>query len=634
MRAGYHGKLMEIDLGKENITEKEIDSHDVRKYLLGSGLAVRLLLREAELNCDPLSPKNILVMMVGLLTGTTVPCGCKMSVCAKSPLTGIWNEATVGGHFPAELKFTGYDGLVIRGKAEEPVYLWIQDGKCEIRNAEELWGKDTYETSEILKRETDEKARVASIGQAGENLCRISSITFDGAIARIGARGGIGAVMGSKNLKAVVCRGRTRPDIADRNGLIKLLKEDIPKIKEYGIGLREFGTAGGAPAVEALGDLPIKNWALGDYKDEIIKISGQRIRETIWKKNYRCYACPIGCAKIIEIEESPHGDPSGSPHGAPYGAVPLSHGPEYETVGMLGSNCLNSDLHLLTKCNELCNRYGMDTISTGSVLGFAMECFERGMITKDDTGGLEIGWGDGKAMIALINQIAKKEGFGGEYLADGVKRAAEKIGKGSEDFAVHTKGLEYPAHDPRGHFSMAPNYATAVRGGCHLEGLTLFFDRGIPCEDLGYVPTSGWDQFDPEGKARICYDYQNMLSVYNPLGLCKFLFIMMVGPKAIARWINKVCGWDMTMEELMKTGERLFNLKRVYDIKLGITRKDDKLPKRLLEPKPDGNAKGMVPPIDRLLEEVYQLRGWDDNGIPRKERLEDLGLPGEVDMPQ
>ncbi len=619
MRAGYHGKLLEIDLQKEKISEREIDSYDVRKYLLGSGLAVRLLLMDTDLNFDPLSPKNILIMMVGLLTGTTVPCGCKMSVCAKSPLTGIWNEATVGGHFPAELKFTGYDGLIIKGKAKEPVYLWIHDGKCEIRNAEELWGKDTYETSEILKGETDERAIVASIGQAGENLCLISSITFDGAIARISARGGIGAVMGSKNLKAVVCRGKIKPDIADRNGLVKLLKKDVPKIKEYGTGLSMFGTAGGAPTVEAFGDLPIKNWALGDYKDEVTKISGQRIRETVWKKNYHCYACPIGCAKIIEIEESP------------YGTVPLSHGPEYETVGMLGSNCLNSDLYLLAKCNELCNRYGMDTISTGSVLGFAMECFERGIITKKDTYGLEIRWGDGKAMITLINQIAEKDGFGGEYLAHGVKRAAEKIGRGSEDFAVHTKGLEYPAHDPRGHFSMAPSYATAVRGGCHLEGLTFFFDRGVSCEDLGYVPTSEWNQFDPEEKAKICYDYQNMLSVYNPLGLCKFLFCTLVGPKTIARWISKVCGWDFTMEELMKTGERLFNLKRLYDVKLGISRKDDKLPKRLLEPKPDGKAKGMVPPVERLTEEVYQLRGWDDNGIPRNERLEELGLSGEVD---
>lgn len=612
MPFGYHGKLLEVDLGTEKISEREIDSNDVKKYLLGSGLAVKILLEQLDLNCEPLSPENPLVMITGLLTGTSIPCGCKMSVCAKSPLTGIWNEATVGGHFPAEFKFTGYDGIIIKGKAKQPVYLWLQEGKCEIRNAQHLWGKDTYEISDLLKKETDEKAKVAAIGVAGENLVAISGITFDGAIARMSARGGIGAVMGSKNLKAVVCRGKRRPEIADRKGLLVLLRKDIPGIRNNAKGLSEFGTAGGAPAVEVFGDLPIKNWALGDYSEDVMKISGQKIKETIWKKHYYCHACPIGCAKIIEDLNNP------------YGPVPLSHGPEYETVAMLGSNCMNNDLALLTKCNELCNRYGLDTVSTGSVIGFAMECFEKGSITKNETDGLEIKWGDSKTMISLIHQIGKREGFGGEYLSDGVKRAAEKIGKGSEDFAVHTKGLEYPAHDPRGHFSMAPSYATAARGACHLEGLTYFFDRGIPCEDLGY--TEPWDQFNPDGKAKICYDYQNFLSVFNPLGLCKFIFCALVGPKMIALWINKVCGWNISMEELMETGERIFNLKRMYNVKLGISRKDDKLPKRLLEAKPDGKAKGKVPPADKLLEEVYQLCGWDENGIPRKEKLEKLGI--------
>ncbi|MFH1957820.1 MAG: aldehyde ferredoxin oxidoreductase family protein [bacterium] len=612
MPEGYHGKLLEVDLGTEKISEREIAPGDVKKYLLGSGLAVKILLEQSDLNCEPLSPENPLVMMTGLLTGTSIPCGCKMSVCAKSPLTGIWNEATVGGHFPAEFKFTGYDGIIIKGKAKQPVYLWLREGHCEIRNAQNLWGKDAYEISDLLKKETDEKAKVAAIGEAGENLVPIAGITFDGAIARMSARGGIGAVMGSKNLKAIVCRGKRRPEIADRKGLTILLRKDIPGIRNNAKGLSEFGTAGGTAAVEVFGDLPIKNWALGDYSKDVMKISGQKIKETIWKKHYNCHACPIGCAKIIEDLNNP------------YGPVPLSHGPEYETVGMLGSNCMNNDLALLTKCNELCNRYGLDTISTGAVIGFAMECFEKGVITKTETDGLEIKWGDGKAMISLIHQIGKREGFGGKYLADGVKRAAEKIGKGSEDFAVHTKGLEYPAHDPRGHFSMAPSYATAARGGCHLEGLTYFFDRGIPCGDLGY--TEPWDQFNPDGKAKICFDYQNFLSVFNPLGLCKFLFCARVGPKMITLWINKVCGWNISMEELMETGERIFNLKRMYNVKLGISRKDDKLPKRLLEAKPDGKAKGKVPPVDKLLEEVYKLRGWDENGIPRKEKLEKIGI--------
>jgi aldehyde:ferredoxin oxidoreductase len=602
-----------VDLTGRKFAKKEITDEDARKYFLGSGLAAKILLEEYDLKMDPLSPESPLIFLTGLLTGTSAPAGCKMSVCGKSPLTGIWGEATGGGFFPRELKCTGYDGIIFTGKSDKPVYLWLSDEEMEIRDGSHLQGKDSFETSRILKEEINDKIRVASIGEAGENLSKISGITLDGNYSRITARCGMGALMGSKNLKAVALQGKKRPALFNREEMIKLFKEQIPQIKENGAGLSMFGTAGGAPAVERFGDLPIKHWQLGSWEEEIQRISGQAIRENIWVKHYACFGCPIGCGKLVEIKDGK------------YGEVALSRGPEYETVGMLGANCLNDDLELLAKCNELCNRYSLDTISTGEVISFAMECYDKGMITKEMTGGLEIKWGSSEAMITLIHQMGRREGFGGEYLADGVKNAAEKIGKGSEKIAVHIKGLEMPAHDPRGHYSMGPHYATEVRGGCHLNGLTYFYDRGIPCEDLGYTPPP-WDRFDPDGKARICYDYQNYLTTFNPLGLCKFLFCAQVGPKMVAKWISLICGWDVDMDELMKTGERILNLMRTIDLELGITTDDDRLPPRIMEPKPDGSAKGRVPPMDRLLKEIYELRGWDEEGIPTGTKLKELGL--------
>jgi aldehyde:ferredoxin oxidoreductase len=609
MSCGYQGRILEVDLTIRKTSEREANEEDVKKYFLGSGLAAKILSEEADLNLDPFDPANPLIFVAGLLTGTMVPTACKLSVCSKSPLTGIWNESTAGGHWPAQFKFTGYDGIIIKGKSDKPVYLWINDGGCEIREAENIWGRDTFETSELLKKETDDKALVASIGPAGENLSKISSIVFDGINARNAARGGPGAVMGSKNLKAIAVRGKQRPEIKDRVGLRELLKKEIPVIKEKAEGMSKFGTAGGAVAVEAFGDLPIKNWQLGSWEEGIKKISGQRMRETIWVRHYHCFSCPIGCAKIVK------GD---GKYGKFYG-----HYPEYETVGMLGANCLNDDLELLAYTNELCNRFGLDTISTGSTIAFAMECYEKGKITKEDTSGLEIEWGDPKAMITLINQIAKREGFGGEYLADGPVEAAKRVGKGTEEFVSQTKGLDYPAHDPRGHFSMALSYATSVRGACHLEGLTYFLDRGIKIEDLGY--TEPPDQFKEEDKPGIVYNLQNFLSVYNPLGICKFL-MGRAEPSQIARWVSKITGFEIDKEELLKIGERLFNLKRLYDIKLGISGKDDILPKRLLTAKPDGKAKGKVPDLEKMLPEYYRLRGWDENGIPNEEKLKKLDL--------
>jgi len=610
MPFGFHGKILTVDLTNEKFGEMSINEEDVRKFTLGSGLAAKILLDEFPFT-EPLAPESPLLFLSGLLTGTNAPTACKLSVCARSPLTGIWNEATVGGHWPAELRFTGYDGILFTGKAKKPVYLYIGEDKIELRPAEKLWGKDTYETAALIQSECPPRTLVAAIGPAGENLVSIAAICFDPPNARHAARAGIGANMGSKNLKAIAVKGSGKKiAVADPEKLKEHLKEDTLKIKNNAKGLSEFGTAGGAPAVESFGDLSIKNWYLGSFP-QVTEISGQKVRETIFVKHYACWACPIGCGKIVQGELPGFGKFYG-------------HYAEYETVGMLGSQVLNADLNLLSYANELANRLGIDTISGGAAVAFAIECFEKKKISKKDTGGMEYRWGDATTIVSLLKDIAYRRNLGA-VLAYGTKRAAEIIGKNTIEFTSTNKGLEYPAHDPRGHVGMALNYATAVRGACHLEGLTYFLDRGVPAVDFGI--TTPPNQFEESDKPQIVFTMQNFFSLFNPLGLCKFLFHGQAGPKMISNWVNAICGWKWTMDDFQLTGERLFNLKRIYGNLLGISKKDDiYLSRAVAWPKPDGKAKGVVPNVAKMLAEYYRRRGWSDEGIPRKERLQQLGL--------
>ncbi|MDP8249088.1 MAG: aldehyde ferredoxin oxidoreductase family protein [Candidatus Tritonobacter lacicola] len=616
MADGYFGKVLEIDLGSGEVKTRNIDDALARKYLLGSGLSAQILYTEADLSADPLSPDNPLIFMRGFLNGVPTPGSSKFNVCSKSPLTGIWNEACAGGHWPATFSFTGNDGIIFTGASEKPVYIYLTDEKCEIRDASHVWGKDTFETSEILKAETGKNARVASIGPAGEKLVRIASIMFDGTNARAAGRSGMGAVMGSKKLKAVVVAGGKRVPIHDRDKMKALLKEQIPDIVKNTKGLRDFSTAGGVEAVELHGDLPIKNWQLGSFEEGATKLCAQTFLPKTLFKHYACWACPIRCAKIIKVDKGPW-------------APLFGHGPEYETIAGFGSMCLNDDYEVVMAANELCNRLGLDTISAGGAVAFAMEAREKGIITDDMAEGLKLEWGNGEAIVGLTKRIGLRETELGWLLGDGVKRASEKLGKNSAEFAIHTKGLEYPYHDPRAFVSMAPNYATANRGACHLEALSYFLGRGIPLPDMGY--TEPPDPHSQEGKGSICYDLQNFMGIFNPLGLCKFLFLGRVGPKMIAGWMRAVTGWDMDDHELLAASERIVNIKRLYNVRLGVTRKDDVLPRRLLtQPRPSGRAKGVLPQLDRMLDELYDLRGWSDDGIPRKETVERLGLSDVV----
>jgi aldehyde:ferredoxin oxidoreductase len=611
MGYGFWGKLLEVDLRRGQMKESAVPEENFRNYIGGSGLGAKILYEELDPGIDALAPENTLIFMAGLLTGTMVPCACRAVVCARSPLTGIWNESAAGGYWGANLRFSGYDGIILRHRSEKPVYLWVSDQGAELRDATGIWGRDAFETDEILRQETDTRARVAAIGPAGERMVRFASVTYEGRTARASGRGGIGAIMGSKNLKAIVTYGKKRIELNDKQGLQQLLREDLPIIKKGAAGLTAYGTPGGVEAVEHTGDLPIKNWQLGSYREGASKIAGQTNLPKYLESHHTCHACPIRCAKTVQITDGPYRGIS-------------SHQPEYETIAGFGANCLNDNWEVIAAANEKCNRYGMDTISTSATVAFAMEAYENGIITKEDADGLEIAWGSSEAILRLVDLIGQRRGLG-DLLAEGTRRAAQKLDGLAPEFVVDAKGMEIAFHDPRAFTSMAINYATANRGGCHLEGLTYFIGRGTPLADMGY--TEPGDPHASEGKAKECYDLQNYMSIFNPLGLCKFLFIGRAGPQMIARWVEKVTGWDMNQEKLLALGEKTFTLKRMYNARLGISRKDDTLPPRMLaEPKPDGKAAGVVPHLGLMLSEYYKLRGWSKEGVPTPQTLKDLGL--------
>ncbi|MEM2210342.1 MAG: aldehyde ferredoxin oxidoreductase family protein [Nitrososphaerales archaeon] len=610
MGNGYVGKVARIDLSKSSVIEERMPDSILKMYIGGSGLGAKILYDETGPETDPFSPDNRLIFMTGPLTGTKVPLSGRHEVISKSPLTGIYGEADVGGYWGTELKKAGYDGLVIIGKAEKPTYLWICDGSIVFRKAEHVWGMDTYDSDEVLKKETDSKAVIACIGPAGERLARIAAIMHDGKDGRAAGRCGLGAVMGSKNLKAIVVRGSGEVSIADEEGLIKSIKELSPMIIQNAKALHDFGTSGGVITIEKLGDLPIKNWVKGKWEEGAQKISGQTMAETILTGRFYCSACIIGCGRRVKIEKGPYAPVDGA-------------GPEYETVAGLGAMCLIDNLEAIAKGNELCNRYGLDTISTGAVIALAMEAYERGVISKKDTGGVELTWGNANAMITMIEKIGKREGFGW-LLGEGVKRIGEKI-TGISDAVLHVKGMELPFHDPRAYNSVGLGYATSNRGACHLQGLTHIFERSVTMPDIGYPEIQ--DRFGVDNKGEFVAKLQNLMSMMDSLKLCKFLFFAGIKISHIIQWLKLVTGWDMSVDEFMKTGERIYNLKRMYNVRCGISKKDDTLPLRILTlRRGEGGAADNLPPLDKMLKQYYQYRGWDDNGIPKAEKLLELGI--------
>lgn len=576
----------------------------VRKYIGGSGLGTYLLFRYGSPAADPLSPDNPLIFMNGPFQGTGIPTSGRHQVISKSPLTGAFGESDCGGTFGFHLKRAGYDGLVFLGSSSSPVYAAVIDGRVEIRDGTSLWGKDTFETEEALFSAEGKPAGVACIGPAGERMVLLANIMHDGRNARAAGRGGLGAVMGSKNLKAVVARGKEKTVMADEKKVREKSAEKAKFYMEKLPAMTRFGTAGGVALAEQNGDLPLKNWSMGSWPEEVKSITGEAMADTILTGNWGCMACPIKCGREVAFDGI-----SGA-------------GPEYETIGMLGSNCLINDLKAIGRGNDLCNRMGIDTISGGSAVAFSMELYERGII-DERTVGYPLQWGDGEAMVRLLTDISEKRGFG-VVLAEGTRKAAEKIGKGAEKYAIHSKGMDFPAHDPRCYKSLAAGYATSNRGACHLSGFSYSFERSMTYPELGVDAVL--DRTVDEGKGKVNVGFQNLMGVLDSLKMCKFPFAA-TRLEDLLVWINGVTGWDMACGELMEAGERIFNLKKLFNLACGLTGRDDALPERILrEPRGSGGSADTLPDLESQLREYYAERGWTEEGIPLPEKIASLGL--------
>ncbi len=613
---GANGVLFDVDLTERTVERVPMDPEDVRRFGGGSGVACAMMMRERDpATIDPMGPENTMYFIVGTLVSTGAPVTPKLLVSARSPLTGIWGEAAGGGTFPALLKNCGIDGFIVRGVASSPVYFVVDEDGLTIHDADDVWGLDTFETHDLLLARHGKRGRACSIGPAGERGVRFASIMLDGEDARAAGRCGMGTVMGSKNLKAVYASGRKKPELFDRPALKASVKEERADILAATKGLTDWSTAGGVEAVEYHGDLPVKNWQLGSWKEGAQKIAGQTFMTKFPTKHGTCNLCPVRCHKRVDIDPPEEGR-----------KPKYSHGPEYETLAGFGSNLLIDRPEDIILGNQIANRLGMDTISAAGVIGFAFEMYDRGLITDQDTNGLALTWGSGEALTTLLTRIGNRDGDLATLLGEGSKRAAASFGGEAHKYTIEVKGLELPYHDPRAHVSMAPNYATASRGACHLDSLTYFIGRGVPAPDLGYTEPFK-DHDSNKEMAELCYTAQNYLAMFNPLGLCKFLFLGRAGPTLLAHWLNLATGLEMDRDGFMETGERILQLKRLYSVRCGVTKKDDTLPHRLLnEAQPDGMAAGVLPNLDLMLTELYRLRGWDDDGIPTAETVERFGL--------
>jgi len=606
---GWVGKILWVDLGKAELNEETLDPQVAKDYIGGRGLGIHYLLKGLDPKCDPFSTENLLVMATGPLTGTGAPTGSRYMVMTKSPLTGAITCSNSGGYFPRELKRSGFDGIVFMGRAESPMYLWIEQGKAELREASHLWGKNTHDTTDLLLQETDTKARIACIGPAGERRVLFASIMNDR--DRAAGRSGVGAVMGSKNLKAVVVRGKGKISLADKIGFKTLNKQILDRFKkevrETPLGLTINGTAGVVAATQNFGVLPTKNWQQGTFEGWE-NIQGERLTENFLVKNSACYGCPIGCGRKTKVSNQEFAGEG--------------EGPEYETIYAMGSNCMIDNLAAITKANYLCNELGMDTISMGATIACAMELVDRGFLPEDEI-GRSLKWGDAEALVELTRMTGYREGFG-DKLAEGSYRLASRYGH--SELAIVSKKQEFPGYEPRGAQAMGLAYATSPIGGSHMRGDPAYFE-------LFAIPKPV-DPHEWKGKAKLTKSFQDLSAIIDSVGLCIFFAVrnltekrLDVPPTGILEYLNAATGAGYTLDELLQAGERIINAERLFLNKAGFSRKDDTLPKRLTnEPMPTGPAKGMVCHLAEMLDEYYQEQNWTSDGIPKQQRLKELGL--------
>jgi len=605
--SGYMGKLAWIDLNTGTVKIEELSEEVRRRHIGGTGLAAFIFSRTKFSEISPLGPENILIIATGPLTGSGIPTSGRFAVAAKSPLTGIWGEAESGGRFGAVLKSAGYDAIAITGRASSPSVLTVINEQITVTSAAEVWGKDTYETHEILLAKHGVRSAVVCIGPTGERLVPLANIMTEGAEARAAGRCGLGAVMGSKNLKAVVANGNLKVPVAQPKELLAAIRALAPGMMEKMKRPADYGTAGGVVGSAVIADLSANNWTDGDVSKAVECLSGENMVAQYGEGKYHCPPCFVGCGKKTRIPSGPH-------------AGKISGAPEYETIGGFGPQCGIYDWNTVIEANDLCNRLGMDTISVSSAIAFALEAASKGLIENPATGP-KLEWGNGEAVLSLIRQIADGEGVGA-LLQRGVRKAAEQLGPEAGRFAIEVKGLEAPYHDPRALVSLAVAYATSPRGACH-RGCTHNVER-VPLPGLGYPQPL--DRFEQKGKGKAAAVVQNYAELFNSLKVCQIAMRVYDVP-LLLELTNLVTGWEMDADEFLKVGERNLNLKRLLNLSCGLTRADDKLPYRLEhEPFPSGGAAGKVPDLPKMLDEYYEFRGWDGNGVPTQGKLQELGL--------
>lgn len=621
---GYAGQVLRVNLTKGRIKKQSLTKVLARNYIGGSGFASRILYDEIKPQIDPFSPENKLFLGTGPLTGTFFPSTGRYMLAAKSPLTGIWGESHCGGHLGPELKYAGYDAIILEGKAEKPVYLEIENEEVRILDSSHIWGKDTHETIRIIHEEFDREAQIACIGLAGENLVRYACIIAN--LYRAAGRTGLGAVMGSKKLKAIAIRGTKPVEVADFDGFMEFSEEvhwrtlKHPQAHEMFL----YGTPLLVSLKQEIGELPTKNHQTGIFP-YAEALSAETIRKNYWVKTRSCFACRIMCKKVNTAKIGPY-------------AGTLCEGPEYEAIMAFGTNCYNVDYPSILQANLLCDKYGLDAISTGCTMAFLMECHENGIITKEDMNGLDLSWGNAETITTLIPKIAKREGIGNS-LAEGSYRAAQKFGKSAEKYAIHVKKMEVSGQDGRTHRSIGLSHATASRGADHLRSL-------VTVDQLGYeeVAAKRWGKdklpdicnpYTERHKALAVKTTEDVYAIRDTLIVCWYgcAWPPIVYMEDFAKALQLATGEKrFTVDELVKIGERIVALERCFNAREGITRKDDQLPRRFVkEPMPEGPGKGQIVNLDVMLNEYYKLRGYHlETGLPTFETLKRLGLHKEA----
>ena len=619
MPTGYHGRILRVDLSAGEISVENPDEVFYRRYLGGAGFVAYYLLKEVPPGTDPLGPENRLIFALGPLTGIPLAGSGRNAIGALSPLTGAMGEADVGGFWGAELKAAGYDALVVQGQAESPAYLWIHDGKAELRDASHLWGLENKEAHTAIREELGEKrARIALCGPAGENLVRYAAIVAD--LKHVAGRTGLGAVMGAKKLKAVAVRGTGQAPMADRAGVLELGRWLRDNYQEIMGKFPEMGTGVSVIPYNAMGALPVHNFRDG-HLDGAEAIGREGLAEHVVVRMESCYACAVSCKKVVDLDE-------------PYRVDPAYGGPEYETAASIGSNCGVADVYAVSKASERLNALGLDSISTGGTIAFAMECFENGLLTGEDTGGLELRFGNAEAVLQMIESIAARQDIG-DLLAEGTRRAAERIGQGAGQFAVHVKGQELPYHDPRIQHGLGLGYAISHTGADHCHSA---FDRNYEEEEtmgsvrsLGVLETMPATSLGPDKVRAALYgslrDHLN-----NCLGLCQFL---PYSHDQVVEAVKAVTGWQTNVWELWKGAERMVTMARAFNVRQGFGPTDDRLPPRMAEPLgPDGPGAPIEPAaLEAALPFYYEMMGWDPvTGVPRSARLYELDIGWVTDL--